>query len=602
MTDYVSVLTSAPPSELHRALSSGRHVVIHGDSVGATSEIIEALVSTLESPGVGSASPIPVRSLNSAGAHRQHQASPPAPSLALPCRQLCGFSAEALASLPLIADSVVSIDDQIARISERLLQHGWRHVAAPGVAFGWDPAVSTGMQPIAGWNDVSLASLVGPANAGLEAHVSWASAQVDGVRIVVDGVCLTDAPYTGTQHLVLEVTRWLAATRPNSTVMLAVRHKVIAALKSELAGSRVQVVERSTRVEADLVYRPYQMLYARELPFVTTVGRRALVGQLDMIGFSNPFYHPSDQLFFFARNLQRHLMRTLDGVTFISAFGRDSAFTECPDLDVNRLHVVSCGADPKPLPGVLRPDRPLDSTTPFLVCLSSTFWHKNRAHAIATFAALVEVQGYEGHLVLGGPEPYFGRSTDTEDLLIRRLAPDVRSRVHRWGHIDDNEKWWLLRHAQAVLYPSVVEGFGLVPFEAASVGTPCLTYAGTAPGELLVGTGAVINSWSPLAWAVRVSRMIDDVGHASDVVNEIAEVAKLHTWKRCAERTWLAIDQALAAPRRSIHHDDGHHLSRVAPSSQRQAPGAALRFDIARGFPAVGRRLKRARNKVSGRT
>jgi glycosyltransferase involved in cell wall biosynthesis len=385
--------------------------------------------------------------------------------------------------------------------------------------------------------------------------------------------------------------------------MLAVRRTVIGALKSELAGSRVQVVERSTRVDADLVYRPYQMLYARELPFVTTVGRRGLVGQLDMIGFSNPFYHPSDQLFFFARNLQRHLMRTMDGVTFISAFGRDSAFTECPDLDVNRLHVVSCGADPKPLPGVLQPDRPIDSTTPFLVCLSSTFWHKNRAHAIATFAALVEDQGYEGHLVLGGPEPYFGRSTDAEDVLLQRLALDVQNRVHRWGHIDDDEKWWLLRHAQVVLYPSIVEGFGLVPFEAASVGTPCLTYAGTAPGELLAGTDAVVvNSWSPATWAIHVSRMISDTGHASDVVNEIAEVAKLHTWKRCAERTWIAVDEALAAPRRSIHHDDGHFLSRVAPSSQRKAPGAALRFDIARGLPAVGRRLKRARNKVGGRT
>ena len=351
------------------------------------------------------------------------------------------------------------------------------------------------------------------------------------------------------------------------------------------------------------MYRPYQMLYARELPFVMSVGRRGLVGQLDMIGFSNPFYHPSDRLAFFARNLQRFMMRSLDGVTFISEFGATSAFAECPDLDPRRLHVVSCGADPRPptsrcgaAPNGFAPEHG------FLVSLSSTFWHKNRTHAIATFAHLVEHHQYAGDLVIGGPEPYFGRSTAAEDALLATLPNHVRARVHRWGHVSDEHKWWLLEHADVALYPSIVEGFGLVPFEAAAMGTPCLAHAGTAPGELLAGTAALVQSWEPAAWADRAAELIGDRDRAAAVTAEIAAVTVAHTWRRCAERTWSAVDTALASPRRMMHGDDGSSLTRIAGDPARRAIGGALRFDVARGLPAVKRRIVRSASRAKGRS
>lgn len=410
---------------------------------------------------------------------------------------------------------------------------------------------------------------------------------------------MASAPYTGTQHVVLEVSRWLSRTRPTATVVLATPAQAVNQLRSTLAGDNVQVVDRAESVTADVLYRPYQMLYAGELPFVMSTGRRALVGQLDMIGFSNPAYHPTDQLLFFARNMQRHLMRVLDGVTFISAFGRETAFAECPDLDRDRLHVVSCGADPDPLPGALRPERGIDATTPLITCLSSTFWHKNRAHAIRTFAELVARHGYTGHLVITGPEPYYGRSLAVEDALLAGLAPDVAARVHRWGQVDDDEKWWLLRHAQVVLYPSVVEGFGLVPFEAAAVGTPCLVPAQTATAELLGHTPVAVSSWDPVEWARRAAELFDTAA-AAEAVAALVEAAGRHTWERCAIATWDAIDHALAAPRRSIHDDDGGRLVQIGGRSS--APGARWRFDAARGMPAVRRRVTRlvSRNRADG--
>jgi glycosyltransferase involved in cell wall biosynthesis len=596
------VSASDPVARLAGAFTSGSDVLVVEHTPPAEA-IVERLRASLAGDGVGSASPVPAPAALVATTYDMHSASPPAPTLALPCRILCAFSAVALATTTVDA-SITDADALVVSIAEQMLASGWRHVACPGVAMRWDPAADAAIKPVGGWSARSLASITSDANSGLEAHRSWAEAQTDRVRVVIDGVCMTTQPYTGTQHLVLEVARWMKAVRPACDVVVAVKAGAVQHVTSALGDAGVEVVERRGGLAADVLYRPYQMLFARELEFVRTTGRRCIVGQLDMIGFSNPGYHPSEQLFFFARNLQRYLMRLADAVTFISRYGLESAYAELPDLDRQRLHVVSCGADPIAQAGALRPDRDLVAGSPFLVCLSSTFWHKHRMHGIATLAALVERHGYGGHLVIAGPEPYYGRSTAAEEALIGTLPAHIAGRIHRWGHIDESEKWWLLEHADAALYPSIVEGFGFVPFESAAAGTPCLAFDGTAQAELLGGTQAVVASWEPATWADRVATWIEQPSAAASAVDAIRRVAQQHTWERCARSTWSAIDSALAAPRRAPATEDGDRLPRVANTSLAPASAAmtALRFDVARGVPAVRRRAIRLARRIAQRT
>ncbi len=592
MTAPARVSPSGSITDLHDAIRSGAPILVSSPRLQVESDVVGAMIELTREPGVGSASPIPLASATSPLPYRQHPSSPGPPSLPAPCPDLCVFGAEALASLGAMPRERL-VGYPIVKLGELLTQHGWRHVGTPGLAFAWNPSDIVGITPSGAWSAATIESLSGAANTGLEAHRSWASASVDQTVVVVDGGCISESPNTGTQHLVVEISRWLASVRPTAKVQLAVRRQFLTVARQQLSGAKVEVIERRVDTVADVVYRPYQMLYAGELAFVTGVGRRALVGQLDMIGFSNPFYHPTPNLFFFARNIQRHMMRNLDLVTFISEFGRDSALAECPDLEPRRLRVVSCGADPTPLDGCLGAERDFAPETRFLTCLSSTFWHKNRAHSISTFAQLVEHHGYEGDLVMAGPEPYYGRSLTEEEDRLKALDPSIRRRVHHWGHVADDEKWWLLRHADAVLYPSVVEGFGLVPFEAAAVGTPCLAYAGTAPGELLAGTEALIKTWSPAVWAERIAAVVDDRSAAQLNVEQISKVGTAHSWQASAQLTWEAIDHALALPRRQRHDDDGNTLVRIARSSERSATGSTLRFNVARGMPAALRRAER---------
>jgi glycosyltransferase involved in cell wall biosynthesis len=64
------------------------------------------------------------------------------------------------------------------------------------------------------------------------------------------------------------------------------------------------------------------------------------------------------------------------------------------------------------------------------------------------------------------------------------------TRIRVVGHVPESQLWKLLQGANALVYPSVAEGFGLPVLEAMSVGTPVVT--GLAAATLEVGGDAVL--------------------------------------------------------------------------------------------------------------
>lgn len=570
-------------------------ILLRRTGVTVSDAVVDRLFEACAAPIAVSASPVPCAAARPGHVHEitVHDQLPPAPTLALACAEVCLVASSAVRSIePPIVSDADGWRVAWARLSQRLTDAGWRHVAAPGTAMNWAPTPLPPDAQTAAWSDAAVGELDGPSNEGLATHARWADIQLRGVRVIVDGACLTDQPHNGSQALVAEITRALKRVRPDAAVTLAVPGPFAAHTGALLGGDGVEVMARSARPTGfDLVYRPYQLIDPGELPWVAETDARLLIGQLDTIAFANPSYHPSSALFHEVRNLQRHEMRIADGVAFISEFGRQVALAECPDLELARTHVVSCGADPEPAPSGF-PQAELADLDDFVLCLSATFWHKNRTHAIRVFERLCRDHGYRGSLVIAGPQPYYGSSAEAEDRLLESFDRDVSSRVLRPGQVDETTKWWLLRNARAVIYPSVVEGFGLVPFEAASVGTPTLTHAGSALQEVLAGTPGLIPTWDEDVWARAVAAVVSSDDERRRIVAAIVAVAQHHTWADVAVRTWEAIDATLAMPRRSRLHEEGGALSRVAPAQRALARRTAGTHMISRVAAAVRRRVR----------
>ncbi len=64
-----------------------------------------------------------------------------------------------------------------------------------------------------------------------------------------------------------------------------------------------------------------------------------------------------------------------------------------------------------------------------------------------------------------GPRVSQGSSTPDEAQVLA-LAPGLANAALDFAAVSEAEKAWLYRRARLVLYPTVYEGFGLVPFEA----------------------------------------------------------------------------------------------------------------------------------------
>ena len=499
-------------------------------------DIVRSLLRASEAPLAASVSPLDLDEAITITSIAP--ANLPSPSRGRPWPQLVLLLPGGLDSFAHSFHRTDSWETALQTWADTARRHGWRHVAAPDIA-----------APRAKCLEPTTSELEGPANELLSTHRLWAATRLRATRIVIDGACMkAGAEATGTYQVVMELTRELALARPDSHVSLAVPEESKKFVTERLLGPpNAEVISRQIGKHFDVVYRPYQFLRPEEVKWTSTCASRTILGQLDMIGFSNESYHPRLDMFFAARNMQRATMRNADRVITISNFARETILAECPDLELDRLSVVHCGTDH--LSPVLQENLRIPAIAPlgFVVCMAATFRHKNRWHAIRVFLELRKL-GYQGSLIVCGPEPFFGSSLEEETTLIASASETDRSAIHRLGMVSEQVKWWLLANADAVLYPSIHEGFGLVPFEAANVGTPSLSGSTASLPEVLGTDVQLATSWDAKEWAHIVKGWIEHPESARKQVEGVMRRGQDLTWQKAAERTWEQIDLTLSTP------------------------------------------------------
>ena len=245
---------------------------------------------------------------------------------------------------------------------------------------------------------------------------------------------------------------------------------------------------------ADIVHRPFQLTNAGDLTFLASLGDRLVLTQQDLIAFHNPAYFPSVEAWEGYRQLARLALGAIDRVVFFSASARDDSLAE-ELVTAERASVVRLGVD-HPLSPWDRAPAPvapagveaLGGGAEAILCLGTDLHHKNRLFALRMLERLKARHGWDGVLVFAGPSIRQGSSRPREALLLE-AHPGLSASVLDVGAVSEAEKAWLLGRSALVVYPSVVEGFGLVPFEAAAYRVPCMWAPGSSLSELLPPRG-----------------------------------------------------------------------------------------------------------------
>ena len=384
--------------------------------------------------------------------------------------------------------------------------------------------------------------------------LSSASRALTGLSVTVDGRCLTpglDGTRIHTLELIGALVRGGAAH---------VRVVVPATLGREARAALGQLADVALLPEnevgeglgrTDVVHRAWQVADPEDVRFLDRLGARIVITNQDLIAYRSPKAFASVGEWMRYRRVTAEAMSVASAVVFFSQDAADDALAD--DLvERGRVRVIPIGVDHQLVCDATTPVPPRGAAArleskPFLLCLGTRFRHKNLVFALRLLESLCADHDWDGQLVIAGAETVHGTSSGDEAAFLT-LRGGLGDRVIEIGAVSEPEKRWLLDAAAAVLYPTTYEGFGLVPFEAAAAGSPCLFAHVSALREILPEEAATITPWDPAMSARRSIEVLRDPERAQQLVDAIRAAGASLTWDATAERLITAYESAADSP------------------------------------------------------
>jgi glycosyltransferase involved in cell wall biosynthesis len=195
-------------------------------------------------------------------------------------------------------------------------------------------------------------------------------------------------------------------------------------------------------------------------------------------------------------------------------------------LSPSRISVVLHGVEPE----FFTLDR--THTEPFVLCVSTLHPHKNLDRLIRAYAR----RRRDWRLVIAGMRGFFAEALDT---LIAELG--VKESVKLTGWIPRDELLQLYSRAQAFVYPSTFEGFGMPVLEAMAAGIPVACSDIPPLREVAGGAALFVDPLSEDAIAGALDRIVTDAQLRSNLTEAGPERARKFSWERAARETLAAL-------------------------------------------------------------
>lgn len=136
---------------------------------------------------------------------------------------------------------------------------------------------------------------------------------------------------------------------------------------------------------------------------------------------------------------------------------------------------------------------------------------------------------------------FIGGEPLTSEELDLQVIKGVK--IHT-GRLNDSELVSVLRNAEALIYPSKYEGFGMPPLEALAVGTPVITTASASIPEAVGNLALFVDADDASALSNLIMRK--DFGKLRDsLVTAGPKRASEFSWEKTAKEFGLTLEQAL---------------------------------------------------------
>jgi glycosyltransferase involved in cell wall biosynthesis len=257
--------------------------------------------------------------------------------------------------------------------------------------------------------------------------------------------------------------------------------------------------------------------------------RQALVVTVHDLAFRLfPSMYPPAWRAVYRAGLRRAVRRAAAIITVSRRTATDLA--RLTPVDPARIHVIPLavsipGHAPDPGPALDR----LRIPRPYVLFAGTLEPRKNLVRLVRAYRRVAVRLPHA--LVVAGPLGWRSKR------LHRELAVRGTGRVLLTGRVSDQDLDSLFRGADAFVYPSLYEGFGLPVLEAMARGVPTVTSAVSSLPEVAGDAAVLVNPGSVRALAAALEGLLTDPARTERARREGPERASLFTWDRTARMT-----------------------------------------------------------------
>ena len=242
------------------------------------------------------------------------------------------------------------------------------------------------------------------------------------------------------------------------------------------------------------------------------------------------FKHIAGQL------VMRHAVKNAQHVLTVSEFSKQD-IAQYYHLPPERITVTYEASEPPS--ATCNPEHAADAMRqygiqkPYLLYVGNAYPHKNLEVLLDTMKAIKDREGQiPWNLVLVGRKDYF-----YSRLEHHAWAYNIDDHVVFPGFVSDADLPCLYQHAEAYIFPSKYEGFGLPPLEAMMYGTPVIAANSSCLPEIL-GDAALYFDPDDISGIIKaVNSIRSDPAVRRTLIEKGTAQVQRYSWRRMMQQT-----------------------------------------------------------------
>lgn len=237
----------------------------------------------------------------------------------------------------------------------------------------------------------------------------------------------------------------------------------------------------------------------------------------------------------YAKAMYSFLGQKADAIISASEFTKGELI-RAAGIDGNLIHLVYNGLDDSWFK-IKKGTRP--HPKPFLLFVGNVKPHKNLVNLLSAFRQVMEEIPHD-LLIIGERKKLM--TIDKKAIIDASALGD---RVCFTGYVEDSTLQQYYGHADALVFPSFYEGFGLPPLEAMACGCPAVVSNASALPEVCGDAALYCDPYDSKDIADKIKLILTDITLRNSLIQKGLEQSKQFTWQKAAAETLEVIKKAL---------------------------------------------------------